>query len=51
MKFCHLQANRQNLITPSLVKLARFRKPKVAYFLSYVEYRPNSNTSDTHVSK
>jgi hypothetical protein len=25
------------------VKLARFRRPKVACFLSYVEYRPNTN--------
>jgi hypothetical protein len=27
------------------VKLARFRKSKAACFLSYVEYRPNKNTS------
>jgi hypothetical protein len=26
------------------VKLARFRKPKATYFLSYVEYRHNTNT-------
>jgi hypothetical protein len=29
------------------VKLARFRKPKAACFLSYVEYRPNINISNT----
>jgi hypothetical protein len=29
------------------VKLYRFRKPKAAYFLSYVEYRSNINTSNT----
>jgi hypothetical protein len=28
------------------VKLARFRKPKAACFLSYVEYRPNTKTND-----
>jgi hypothetical protein len=28
------------------VKLARFRKPKAACSLSYVEYRPNTNTSN-----
>jgi hypothetical protein len=28
------------------VKLARFRKPKAVCFLSYVEYRPNTNTSN-----
>jgi hypothetical protein len=28
------------------VKLVRFRKPKVACFLSYVEYRPNTNASN-----
>jgi hypothetical protein len=28
------------------VQLARFRKPKAACFLSYVEYRPNTNTSN-----
>jgi hypothetical protein len=27
------------------VKLARFRRPKAACFLSYVEYRPNTNTA------
>jgi hypothetical protein len=27
------------------VKLARVRKPKAACFLSYVEYRPNTNKS------
>jgi hypothetical protein len=26
------------------LKLARCRRPKVACFLSYVEYRPNKNT-------
>jgi hypothetical protein len=26
-------------------EVTRFRKPKAAYFLSYVEYRANSNTS------
>jgi hypothetical protein len=28
------------------VKLARLRKPKAKYFLSYVEYRPNINISN-----
>jgi hypothetical protein len=28
------------------VKLVRFRKPKATCFLSYVEYRPNTNTSN-----
>jgi hypothetical protein len=28
------------------VKLARFRKPKVACFLSYVGYRSNTSTSN-----
>jgi hypothetical protein len=27
------------------MKLARFRKPKVICFISYVEYRPNTNTA------
>jgi hypothetical protein len=27
------------------VKLARFRKSKAACFLSYMEYRPNTNAS------
>jgi hypothetical protein len=27
------------------VKLARFRRPKAACFLSYVKYRPNKNTA------
>jgi hypothetical protein len=34
------------LITLSKVKIARFRKPKVKYFLSYVENRSNANTSN-----
>jgi hypothetical protein len=29
-----------------LSEVASFRKPKAAYFLSYVEYRPNTNTSN-----
>jgi hypothetical protein len=33
--------------TSSEVKLARFRKPKAACFLSYVDYRLNTNTSNT----
>jgi hypothetical protein len=28
------------------VKLARFRKPKASGFLSYIEYRPNTNKSN-----
>jgi hypothetical protein len=28
------------------VKLTRLRKPKAAYFLSFIEYRPNTNTSN-----
>jgi hypothetical protein len=28
------------------MKLARFRKPKATCFVSYVEYRPNINTSN-----
>jgi hypothetical protein len=35
-----------NWRTSSKVKLARFRKPKAKYFLSYVENRPNANTSN-----
>jgi hypothetical protein len=27
------------------MKLASFRRPKVTYFLSYVEYRTNTNTA------
>jgi hypothetical protein len=27
------------------LNLARFRTPKAACFLSYVEYRPNTNTA------
>jgi hypothetical protein len=34
-------------MTSSYVKLARFRKPKAACFLSYVEYRPNTNTNNS----
>jgi hypothetical protein len=33
------------------VKLARFRKPKATCLLSYVEQRPNTNTSITHTKK
>jgi hypothetical protein len=46
MKFYCLQGNGWNWRTLSLVKLARFRKPKAICFLSYVEYRPNTNTSN-----
>jgi hypothetical protein len=28
-----------------LIEVSRFRRPKTAYFLSYVEYRPNTNTA------
>jgi hypothetical protein len=28
------------------VKLARFRKPKASCFLSYVEYKPNTNRNN-----
>jgi hypothetical protein len=28
------------------VRLARLRRPKVTCFLSYVKYRPNTNTSN-----
>jgi hypothetical protein len=28
------------------VKIARFKKPKATNFLSYVEYRPNTNISN-----
>jgi hypothetical protein len=44
MKFCHLQAN-DGTGEHHLVKLSRFRKPKAACFLSYVEYRPNTNVA------
>jgi hypothetical protein len=27
------------------VKLARFERPKATCFLSYIEYRPNTNTA------
>jgi hypothetical protein len=36
MKICHLQVNGWN---------CRFRKTKAACSLSYVEYRPNTNTA------
>jgi hypothetical protein len=29
----------------NIVKIARLGKPQVAYFPSYVEYRPNTNAS------
>jgi hypothetical protein len=29
------------------MKLARFRKPKATCFLSFVEYRPSTNISNT----
>jgi hypothetical protein len=41
MKFCSLHVNGWNWRISSSVKLARFRKPKVTCFLSYVKYRPN----------
>jgi hypothetical protein len=44
-KFCHLQVNGWNWRTSSYVKLFRFRKPKAACFLPYVEYRLNTNIS------
>jgi hypothetical protein len=33
------------------VKLPRFRKPKATCFLSYVDYRPNTNTSNIMKNK
>jgi hypothetical protein len=33
------------------VKLARFRNPKAAHFLSYVENRPNTNASNIMKNK
>jgi hypothetical protein len=33
------------------VKLARLRRPKTTYFLSFVEYRPNTNISDIIYTK
>jgi hypothetical protein len=33
------------------VKLTRFRKPKAICFLSFVEYRPNTNTSNIMKNK
>jgi hypothetical protein len=33
------------------VRLAKFRKPKTTCFLSYVEYRPNTNTSKYYEKK
>jgi hypothetical protein len=39
MKFCLLQVNGWICRTSSYVKFDRFRKPKAACFLSYVEYK------------
>jgi hypothetical protein len=44
IKFCHLQVNRWNWRTSSQAKLARFRRSKVIFSLSYVEYVSNTNT-------
>jgi PP-loop superfamily ATP-utilizing enzyme len=43
MKFCSLQVNDklENII---LNEVSQAQKPKAACFLSYVEYRPNTNT-------
>jgi hypothetical protein len=43
MKFCHLQVNGWNWRTSSQPKLVRFRRPKVSYSPSYVDYRPETN--------
>jgi hypothetical protein len=32
-------------LTNIILSKVRFRRPKVACFLSYVEYRPNTNTA------
>jgi hypothetical protein len=45
MKSCHLQVNRWIWRASCEVKLARFRRPKAACFLSYMECRPNTNTA------
>jgi hypothetical protein len=46
MKFCHLQVNGWNWTTSSEERLSKFRRPKAAYFLSYLEYnRANKNTA------
>jgi hypothetical protein len=42
MKFCHLQVNGTR---ECHLKLVRFRRPKATCFLSYVEYKPNTNTA------
>jgi hypothetical protein len=39
MKFCHFQVTGWNWRTSSYVKIARFRTPKAACFLSYVEIK------------
>jgi hypothetical protein len=46
MKFCHLQVNGWNWRISSEVSSAKLRKPRAAFFLSYVEYKPNTNTSN-----
>jgi hypothetical protein len=43
MKFCHLQVNGWNWRTSSYVKLARLRRPKIAYSPSSVDYRAKTN--------
>jgi hypothetical protein len=40
-----MQVNGWDWGTSPYMKLARFRRPKDAYFLSYVEYRPNTNAT------
>jgi hypothetical protein len=44
-KFSLLLVNEWNWRTSSSVNSAMFRKQKAICFLSYVEYRPNINTS------
>jgi hypothetical protein len=42
-KFCHSQGNRWKWRT--FLELARLRRPKAACFLSFAEYRPNTNVA------
>jgi hypothetical protein len=44
MKILSFSGKWMELETSSSVRFARFRSPKVACFLSYVEYKPNTNT-------
>jgi hypothetical protein len=44
MKSYYLQVNGWNWRTSFLVRLARLRRPKIIFSLSYVNFRPRTNT-------